>query len=394
MQSTGQAWLVLQITQSPLALGTVGALQFTPVLIFSLFGGVLADRLPRHKVLMITQSVAMTLAFLLWLLVALNAIQLWHIYVLAFCLGMVNAVDMPTRQSFMKEVVGREHLTNAIALNSSAMNLARICGPAIAGLIIAWVGNAPLFLLNAFSFLPLIITFASMRLEAPQRSKQDMPLNPFVSIWEGLTYVGKTPSLRLLILTVGIISLIGINFNVALPLYAQDALHIDAAGFGFLSSCFGIGSLSGALFLAWSGKLPTVQKFLTFGLLFSIAEVCFGAINWFPISAMLIACVGFTQITFMACANTTVQTIAPDHLRGRIMSVYMFVFAGTVPFGNLLMGWLSGLVGVSLALVITGSVCLLIASLGWSVRKPAIADLQTFLRKEERVSQEETYQKS
>jgi len=232
MQSIGQAWLVLELTHSAWLLGVVGALQFLPIMLLSLFGGVLADRLPKRKVLLFTQSFAMLQATILWILVATGHIQVWEVLVLASLLGLTNSVDMPTRQAFVVEMVGREDLPNAIALNSSLFNMARVVGPGLGGLIIAWLGVAPLFLLNALSFIAVIIGLALIRMNdlyAPAKrslSRGETPKQSMLqSLREGLTYVARTPSVLLVIVVIGVISLFGINFNVILPLFATDVLH-------------------------------------------------------------------------------------------------------------------------------------------------------------------------
>src|SRR5436305_2283719 len=258
MQTIGQAWLVLQLTHSAWLLGIVGALQFLPVMLLSLFGGVLADRLPKRRVLLFTQSFAMLQAAVLWALVATGEVRVWHILILAALLGLTNSVDMPTRQAFVVEMVGREDLPNAIALNSSLFNMARVVGPGLGGLIIAFLGIAPLFLLNAISFVPVIIGLALIRMselhalaKRTTTSGETSKQSTLQSLREGLTYVVHTPSVLLIIAVIGIISLFGINFNVILPLFATEVLHSGALGFGFLSAAFGIGSLCSALWLAW-----------------------------------------------------------------------------------------------------------------------------------------------
>ena len=249
MQTIGQAWLVLQLTHSAWLLGIVGALQFLPVMLLSLFGGVLADRLPKRTVLLFTQSFAMLQAAVLWILVATGEVRLWHVLVLATLLGLTNSIDMPTRQAFVVEMVGREDLPNAIALNSSLFNLARIVGPGIGGLIIAWAGVAPLFLLNAISFIPVIIGLALIDLRGLYARKEHIVggkgasaprQSTMQSLREGLAYVVNTPSIFLIITVIGIVSLFGINFNVVLPLFATNVLNVGAEGFGFISSAFGL----------------------------------------------------------------------------------------------------------------------------------------------------------
>ena len=378
MQSIGQAWLILELTHSAWLLGVLGALQFLPVMLLSLFGGVLADRLPKRKVLLFTQSFAMLQATMLWILVATGHIQIWEVLVLAGLLGLTNSLDMPTRQAFVVEMVGREDLPNAIALNSSLFNMARVVGPGLGGLIIAFLGVAPLFLLNAISFIAVIIGLALIRMNdlyalakrstsRAETSKQ----STMQSLREGLTYVARTPSVLLVIAVIGIISLFGINFNVILPLFATDVLHSGALGFGFLSAAFGLGSLFSALWLAWGNRRPSIQHLLTGALAFSVLEIFFALSHLYVLSIVLIAAVGFAQIVFSATANTALQTVTPDYLRGRVMSVYMVVFAGSVPLGNLFTGGLAHLYGASIALLVGAGLSLIAAITGWILRSPA-----------------------
>jgi MFS family permease len=378
MQTIGQAWLVLELTHSAWLLGVVGALQFLPVMLFSLFGGVLADRLPKRKVLLFTQSFAMVQATILWILVATGHVQIWEVLVLASLLGLTNSIDMPTRQAFVVEMAGREDLPNAIALNSSLFNMARVIGPGLGGLIIAWLGVAPLFLLNAISFIAVIIGLAQIRMNdlyalakrstsKGKASKQ----STLQSLREGLAYVARTPSVFLVIAVIGVISLFGINFNVVLPLFATDVLHSGALGFGFLSAAFGLGSLFSALWLAWGNRRPSIQHILTGALAFSVLEIFFALSHLYVLSLVLIAAVGFAQIVFSATANTTLQTVTPDYLRGRVMSVYMVVFAGSVPLGNLFTGGMAHLYGAPIALLIGACLSLIAAIAGWVLRSPA-----------------------
>ncbi|MBV9713051.1 MAG: MFS transporter, partial [Ktedonobacteraceae bacterium] len=382
MQTTGQAWLVLQLTKSAWALGIVGALQFLPVMLFSLFGGVLADRVPKRTVVLFTQSFAMLQAAVLWLLVATGTVQLWHIFVLATLLGITNSLDMPTRQAFVVEMVGHEDLPNAVALNSSVFNMARIIGPGLGGLIIAGLGIAPLFLLNALSFIPVIIGLALINtkqlhtvLKPAVQQATVAKTGTLKSIREGLAYIRRKPSVLLIIIVVGIISLFGINFNVVLPLFATDVLKAGPAGFGFISSAFGVGSLLSALWLAWNNKKPDISFLLLASVVFCVLEMLFAISHWYLLSLALIACVGFTQIAFTAVSNTTLQTVTPDHLRGRIMSVYMLVFNGSIPLGNLFTGGLAHLFGASIALLAGGGLSLIAAVTGWIFRAPAEKDI-------------------
>ncbi|GHO91583.1 MFS transporter [Reticulibacter mediterranei] len=375
MQTTGQSWLVLQLTKDAWALGIVGALQFLPVMLLSLFGGVLADRLPKRRMLLFTQSFAAIQATILWVLVATNTVQLWHVYILAFLLGLTNAFDMPTRQAFVVEMVGREDLPNAIALNSSLFNMARIVGPGLGGLIIAWQGEASLFLLNAISFIPVIAGLALIDLKQlhsqVNHKRRELQQGTFQSLREGLSYIRQAPAVLLIIVVIGTVSLFGINFNVVLPLFATDVLHAGPAGFGFISSAFGFGSLLSALWLAWRSNRPTISHMLLATIIFCVLEMLFALSHWYVLSLGLIAAVGFAQIAFSATANTTIQTISPDHLRGRIMSVYMLVFAGSVPLGNLFTGGLASQFNPTVALLAGGGLSLIAAVAGWILRAPA-----------------------
>ncbi|QBD78297.1 MFS transporter [Ktedonosporobacter rubrisoli] len=374
MQSTGEAWLVLQLTHNAFLLGLVGALQFLPVLLLTLFGGVLADRLPKRKVLLCTQTFALLQAATLSILVATGKIQLWHILVLACLLGLTTSIDNPTRQAFVIEMAGREDLPNAIALNSSLFNMARIVGPGIAGLLIAWLGIAPLYLLNALSFIPVLIGLMMIDMTKlyalPKAVTQGGP-NIFQSLGEGLSYVKRTPAVWLTIGVVGIVSLFGINFNVMLPLFATDVLHSGPTGFGFISSTFGIGSLLSALWLAWRNRNPNITQLVIPAIIFAILEGFFALSKLYVLSLVLIAGVGFAQVAFSARANTTLQMVTPDYLRGRIMSVYMMVFAGSTPIGNLLMGELSRQAGAPTAMLVGAVVSLIAASVALILRAPA-----------------------
>lgn len=373
MQITGQAWLVLQLTKSAWALGLVGALQFFPVLFFTLFGGVLADRFPKRRLLVFTQSLAAAQAVILWLLVFTGTVQLWHIFVLAAMLGISNSFDMPTRQAFIVEMVGREDVTNAVALNSSVFNMARIVGPGIAGLMIAWLGEAPLFLLNALSFIPVItglLLIDSSKLHTAIRPKGAEKQNAFKSLGEGFAYIRRTPAAFMIIAVVGLVSLFGINFNVTLPLISEDVLKLNAEGFGFISSAFGFGALLAALWLTLS-KRPGITQILVSAILFGAFEAIFALSHWYLPSLILVALVGFLQIAFTAVANSTLQTITPDHLRGRIMSVYMLCFAGSTPIGNLLTGGVAHSFGASTALLAGALLSFAVALAGWFWRVPA-----------------------
>jgi MFS family permease len=368
MQSVGQAWLVLQLTHSAWQLGLVGALQALPILLFTLFGGVFADRWPKRRVLLVTQTAAMLQALALWALIVSGAIQLWHLYLLALLLGLTNSLDRPARQAFVVEMVGREHLLNAVALNASLGNLARIIGPGLGGVIIAASSVTLLFLLNGLSFLAVLAGLALIDPRAlhaqPHLAGEVARSAVWRSAMEGLRYVWGSALLKLVILVAGLVLLFGSNFNVVLPLFASDLLRSGAQGFGALSAAVGAGSLLAALWLAWRTPQPSPARILLGTLLFALLEVAFAISRFFPLSLLLIAAVGFTETAFAELAVTLVQSSAPDALRGRVMSVYILFFDGSLPLGYMLMGWLSAQFGPALALLTGAGLCLLVTGVG------------------------------
>jgi MFS family permease len=385
MQTIGQAWLVLELTHSAWQLGLVGALQALPVLLFSLFGGVFADRWPKRRILLVTQAAAMIQALLLWALIATSTIQLWHLYVLAMLLGLTNSLDHPTRQAFVIELVGREDLPNAVALNASLSQLTRVVSPGMAGIIIAASSVTILFLLNALSFLAVLVGLAlikshELHAQALQHRSVGERQNAWQSLREGVAYVWNTPAVLSVILVVGLVLLFGANFNVVLPLFATDVLHVGATGFGFLSAASAIGSLCSALWLAWGNQQPTIRRVLIGTLVFCVLEAVFAVSRIYPLSLVLIASVGFAETAFAQLSITMLQTVAPDHLRGRVMSVTLLFFDGSVPLGYLLMGWLSGLYGAPTALLIGTLLSLVVAGAGWMWRKPAEKDVAASAR--------------
>jgi MFS family permease len=370
MQSTAQQWLVLTLAHNALALGIVGALQFGPLLILAPFGGAIADRWPRRNVLMGTQAVAGLLALVLWALTATNVVQLWHVFVLATLLGLVNAVDMPTRQAFVSEMVPSTHLLNAVSLNSAQFNASRIVGPGLAGALIALLGGTPpLFLLNALSFIAVIFSLRSMRVDelvpvphaAPQHG-----LARLRALGDGIRFVMVRPTARVTLLMVAIIGTTGFNFNVLLPLESTFVLKEGAVVFGLLSSALGAGALGGALMLARRGGVPTNRLLVGMAAVFGLLESAMALTRSVPVALALIALTGFAMSSFSASANTRMQLSSPPEMRGRVMSVYMMVFVGTTPIGNLLVSSVAGTAGVPAAFLISGLPCFAAACLaGW-----------------------------
>lgn len=370
IQGIGQVWLVLELTHSGLQLGLVGALQALPVLLFSIFGGIFVDRWPKRRVLLATNTAAMLQALLLWILIVSGAIQLWHLYILAMLLGFTNCLYLPASRAFVIELVGREDLPNAVALNSSIGNLARIVGPGLGGIIIAASSVTALFLLNALSFLPVIVGLVLMRsselhVQALQRPGAGEQQNTWTALCEGLNYVWRTQTVLLVIVVVGLVLLFGSNFNVVLPLFATDVLHVGATGFGFLSAATGVGALLSTLWLAWANQKSVIRQILLYTLAFGVLEVAFAISHLYLFSLLLIAGVGFTEMAFAAQALTALQIITPDHLRGRVTSVQVLFFDGSVPPGYLLMGWLASLYGAPSALLIGAVLSLLVMGAGW-----------------------------
>lgn len=378
MQSIGQAWLVLELSHNnPLALGIVGALQFLPVLIFSLFGGVIADRWPKRRVLLCTQSSAMLLAFILFVLVAMHVVQIWHIFFLATLLGTSNAVDMPTRQAFVVEMVGHEDVMNAVALNSSLFNTARIIGPGIGGLLIGWLGVAPLFLLNGISFIAVVLGLAMMRpgeLLPIARTKRGSGLRSSLEqLGEGLRYVRQTAIMLTIVLLVAAVGTFALNFNVILPLFAADILKVGASGYGWMSAIQGAGSLIAALVIAATGRKPRMSVLLISGVALALCEIGFACSRIYPLSLLLLAGSGFATIAFSATANTALQTGSPDHLRGRIMGLYVVVWGGTTPIGNLFTGGLARIWGPTFALIAGAAITLAVILLCLPERTAVVA---------------------
>lgn len=357
MQTTGMAWLVLELTGSADALGMVVALQFLPITIFSLFGGVFADRLPKRSVLIVTQSIALIQALAMGVLAAGGVIELWHVYALALLLGTVNAFDGPVRQSFVVELVGKDHLVNAVALNSGIFNLARIVGPGIAGVTIGIIGPEASFFLNAGSFVAVLIAYAAMRpgqlYEARKRAADGSVLR---QIGEGISYSVKTPALARLFLMIAIIGTFGFNFIVVIPLVAEFVLDVGPEKFGLLTSAMGIGSLVAALTLAASGKASTRVMFIAASA-FCVLLAAVGISEVYFLTFVLLLLFGVASLTFSTSINTTIQLIVPDEYRGRVMSIFFLLMAGSTPIGGLVTGQLADSVGVRSTLVIEAVLC-------------------------------------
>jgi MFS family permease len=359
MQAVAQDWLVLELTNDPVALGAVAAAQFLPVLVLGLFGGIAADVLPKRLGLLCTQGAASVLALVLGLLVLFGHVQVWQVMALAVCLGIVNAFDMPIRQSFVVEMVGREDIASAVALNSAAFNGARVIGPAVAGLLIGIIGIGPVFLVNSASYLVVIAGYLLMdvrQLHVPLRGQLDRSIKGIAdSLAEGLRYVRATPIILLCVSLIGVVSLFALNFPVFGPLVARDVLGGGAETYGFLMASAGVGSLVSALMLAFGGRVTLGRVFLG-GTLAGIGVLGAGFSSLLPLSMVLLAIVGWSTVAIGATSNTIIQLTVPDMLRGRVMSVYTTVFAGATPIGSLLMGGLASRAGVTATMNFAGVV--------------------------------------
>ncbi len=364
MQSLAQAWLVLTLTSSAFLLGLVAVFQFTPILLLGLVGGVIADRVPKRNLLVATQTCAGIQAAILAALVWTDRVELWHVYLLAFGLGTVNAFDMPTRQSFVFEMVGKDDLLNAVALNSALFNAARLIGPAVAGVILATAGIAICFAINAVSYVAVIAGLLLMQVPRVAVTRKRGGLG---QLREGLGYVRQTPAVFLPIILVGFVATFGMNFNnVWIPLLAKKEFAVGADGFGLLMAALGVGSLIGAVLLAARAKRPHRKVLFGVAIAVGVIELALavaGAIP-LPIAAafVILPMLGFSTTTMMAMANSTVQTTAPDELRGRVMSVYMTVFGGTAPFGALFAGTTAKFLGTPASIAIGGLITLVAAT--------------------------------
>jgi len=363
MQSIAQAWLITELTPDPVWLGVVAAAQFTPVLILGLFGGVIADVLPKRQMLIATQAALMGLAALQALLVATGAMTIPLLILLAVALGSVNAIDMPVRQSFFSEMVPVNEVGRAVAFNSAMFNGARVIGPAIGGVLIGVIGVAGCFAVNALSFLAVLIALLLMREvelhPAPRGARPRSVRAVATSLAEGLRYVRNTPIIALCVFVIGVISGVAMNFNVIIPPLARLTLQIGAPGLGALMAAVGFGSLTGALTVA-ALREPRRSMIVIGGALLGLFSVAAGAaassdsVLAVPLTALALFGAGFGAISMAATANASIQTTTPPALRGRVMSVYTTVFAGSTPIGGLATGAVVAALGATGALEVAG----------------------------------------
>jgi MFS family permease len=369
MQRVAQSWLVLELTNSPFKLGLISALQSAPMLCLAFIAGAIADRLPKRRVLIGTQTALMVQAFVLAVLVWSGIAQYWHVAVLATCYGLAFTLDMPTRQSFVVEMASKEDLPNAIALNSTMVSGARMVGPAIAGILVDRYGVASAFGLNGLSFVAVIIALAAMQAEGLPGPAQGATVREDIAA--GLQYAVRTPVVAL---TLGLLSIVGlfvINHNVQVPLLARDVLHEGAHGFGLLMAAVGIGAVVGGLAMATRGRgRPPLSLLLGTAAAASGLTVLLAAVRNFWAAMLILTLVGISQIVFLASCNTMLQLVVPDRMRGRIMSLYAFVWVGVTPLGSLFVGTIADWYGVAASYAAGGGVALaFILGLGLLVRR-------------------------
>ncbi|MHB1652569.1 MAG: MFS transporter [Desulfitobacteriaceae bacterium] len=358
MQTTAQQWLVYTLTKSAFLLGLLGVAQFGPVMLLSLFAGVFVDRYPKKRMLIFTQTSLMIQAFALSLLVWSGHIVYWEVLVLAALLGLVNTLDLPTRQSFMPDLVDRKDLRSAIGLNSASVNIARMIGPAISALLMVRFGAGPLFFLNGLSFIPVIFGLSLIKTKSGAIKKVEKKV--LVEIVEGLKYIRHSPILLGAVLSMLAVGTFVMNFNVIIPLYAAEVLKQGIHGYGFLLSASGAGSLIGALLVAsWAKGNPRLRILFGSGLLVSVLLIFLNFIHSLPLAIGLFVIIGFVNIFFITTVNSTIQLNSSDEFRGRVMSVYSFSFAGTTPIGNLFAGSITEKLGAGMGFFMCGAVSII-----------------------------------
>lgn len=370
LQAVAQSWLVYRLTGSSLLLGVAGFAGQAPVFFLAPLGGAMADRVDRRRLLLFTQSSSAVLAGVLGVLTLAGHVTITHVLVVAGLLGVVNAVDIPTRQSFVVEMVGREDLPNAIALNSSAVNSARVLGPAVAGFLVAAVGEGWCFVLNAVSFLAVLASLALIR--TPPRPAGAAPGSAVVQIRDAWRFVNGTPIVRALLLLLGLVSGMGMPYVVLMPIFADRVLGGGSRGLGILLGASGVGALAAALLLAWRESPRGLGRWVAAAATgFGLSLVAFSASRFFWLSAAALVLCGFFMMTQMAASNTLLQLLTPDALRGRVMAAYSMMFMGMAPFGALGAGATAHRLGAPLAVAI-GGVAAIAGGLLFAVQLPRL----------------------
>ena len=361
MQNMALAWLVYRLTESSLMLGLVAFAGQAPTLVFGLFAGVVADRFDRYRVILVTLVLALAQALLLGVLTLLDRITAWQVFGLALAAGAIQAFEMPARQSFLMEIVGRDDITSAVALNSTLVNGARILGPALAGVLVAQFGEGVCFLVNGLSFVPIIVGFLAMRLPA-RGQPEGTAGSTGTFIREGVAYALHTPAIRLLLVLVGLISLLSTPYTVLMPVFAGDILDSGPNGMGMLMGAAGVGAVVGTLLLARHQGHETLGRVMALALVrFGLGLLLFAWSDRFWLSMLVLPLVGSGFMVPLSATNTLLQTLAPDRLRGRVMSLFLMMFMGAPPVGSLLAGFLAPVIGAPLTVGSMGVLCLLLA---------------------------------
>ncbi len=357
MQSVAQAWLVYSLTKSSFLLGAVGFASQIPIFLLAPLGGTAADRTNRHRLIIATQTTSMLLAGILAWLTLSGRVQVPYIFVLATLLGVVNAFDIPGRQAFLVDMVGKEDLMNAIALNSSIFNGARVVGPAVAGILVAKIGEGWCFAVNAISYIAVIIGLLLMNVHCEPRVSKNSPLADIV---EGFRWVNRTRVIRALLLLIGLVSLVGMPYTVLMPVFADKILYGGARGLGILMGATGVGALLGALTLASKTGVKGLGRWVAITCAgFGVSIILFSFSRHFWLSVALLLPAGFSMMLQMACSNTLIQTMVPDQLRGRVMALYSMMFMGMAPFGALFGGALAERMGAPVTVAVGGAACVL-----------------------------------
>jgi MFS family permease len=360
MQATAQGYLIFELTHSAAFLGYVSFANGLPTWIFSLYGGVIADRIPRRKMMVITQAAMMVLAFILAALTFTRTVQPWHIIILAFLLGTANAFDAPARQSFVAELVDRQDMTNAIALNSTMFNIGTVVGPAVAGLVYAWAGPGWCFSINGISFIAVIAALLMMKLSGVLNRPSTVSAR--MELKEGLLFSWHNKIIRSLLFNLTIIGFFGFSLMALLPAWAVDVLGGDVKTNGWLLSARGVGSLIGALMIAYVGSRGTRGRVWTLGyFLTPVFLLLFAVIRWLPASLLVLAGAGWALMSMINITNALVQSHVSDELRGRVMGIYALVFMGGTPLGSLLAGWMADKYTEPVTLAIFSGIVLLMA---------------------------------
>jgi MFS family permease len=378
MQQVAIGWFVYRTTHSAVMLGLIGFVSQVPMLFFTPFGGVLADRLNRRGILLTTQVLSMLQAFALAFLVFINQATMPWVIFLSFISGFLNAFDVPARQSFFVEMIGnKEDLGNAIALNSSIFNLARLIGPTIAGILIALVGESACFLINGLSFLAVIIAILAMKMPEPFPNGEATSL--FQELKEGFSYALSVPPIKVVLLFVAIVSLGGMPYVVLMPVFAKEILHGGSEMFGFLMGAIGLGALVGALYMAVRKNVRgLLKRIVFFGVLFGIGLAAFSLSRVVWVSLILLVITGCGMMAQIIAGNTVLQTLVDDDKRGRVMSLFATAFIGVAPFGSLAVGFLASKIGAPLTVFMGGVLCV-VASLVFSSR---LKTLRKFIRED------------